>query len=80
METLKRLVDSQKGRGGFQNLLLYLRDHLDDDTGEIAMSPLLLERVHRYAFSYDNAYWRKTLRTTFRRTLGANLDRGFIFK
>src|SRR5262249_46985143 len=77
---LRGLVDSPKGRGGFQNLLLYLLSQLDYDTGEIQMSALMLDRINRYAFSYGNAYWRKTLRRIFRRTLGTNLDRGFIFR
>jgi hypothetical protein len=80
---IKSLTDSTRslrGRGGFQNLLLHLWYRLDESTGEVELPYLLLERIHRYAFQYGKAHWRKTLRKIFRRTLGANLDRGFILK
>jgi precorrin-6B methylase 2 len=73
---LKRRVDRSTGPGGFQNLLRHLWYHLDDDTGELVLNEVLLERIYRYAFQYDNSGWRRTLRKIFRRTLGANLDRG----
>lgn len=77
---LKRLVDQSAGRGGFQNLLLHLWYHLDEESGEIDLSHLLMERINRYAFQYGNIYWRRTLRRIFRRTLGANLDRGLALR
>ncbi len=76
---LKRVLENAIGRGGFQNLLLHLWYHLDEDNGEIELSYLLMERIHRYAFQYKSVYWRRTLRKIFRRTLGANLDRGLHF-
>ena len=75
---LSELINCPSGRGGFQNLLLHVWYHLDSDTGELELSHLLLERIHRYAFQYKRTYWRKTLRRLFRRTLGANLDRGLV--
>lgn len=78
IELLRELVTCRSGRGGFQNLALQLWYRLDEDTGELELPYLLLERVHRYAFHYKSASWRKALRNLFRRTLGANLDRGFI--
>lgn len=80
IDLLNGLVGRSAGRGGFQNLLRYVWYHLDEQTGELDLSGLLLERIHRYAFAYKNAYWRKTLRKIFRRTLGANLDRGLILR
>ena len=80
MEMLNGLAKRSRGRGGFQNLLLHLWYKLDDDTGELDLSYLLLERIHRYALGYQNAHWRKCLRKVFRRTLGANLDRGLKFE
>ena len=80
VQELKRLVDHLAGRGGFQNLLRHLWYHLDEESGEIQMSHLLMERINRYAFQYGNVYWRRTLRRIFRRTLGANLDRGLAFR
>ncbi len=77
---LKRVVDHSAGRGGFQNLLLHLCYHLDETTGEIDLSHVLMERINRYAFRYGNVYWRRTLRRIFRRTLGANLDRGLVIR
>ena len=75
---LRQLVGCPSGRGGFQSLLLQLWYHLDDDTGELDVPYLLLERIHRYAFRYKSTSWRRTLRKLFRRTLGTNLDRGLI--
>lgn len=80
IDVLNDLVDRATGRGGFQNVLLYVWYRLDEQTGELDLPFLLLERIHRYAFAYKNAYWRKTLRKIFRRTLGANLDRGLILR
>ena len=77
---LKRLVDESGGRGGFQNLLLHLWYQLDDESGEIVLNHVLLEQINRYAFQYSNTYWRRTLRRVFRRTLGANLDRGLVLR
>ena len=80
IEHLNDLVARSAGRGGFQNLLLHVWYRLDEQTGEIDLPYLLLERIYRYAFAYKNAYWRKTLRSIFRRTLGANLDRGLVLR
>lgn len=80
IQELKRCVDHAAGRGGFQNLLLHLWYHLDEGNGEIDLSFLLMERINRYAFKYGNANWRRTLRHIFRRTLGANLDRGLVVR
>ena len=77
---LDKLVKTRQAKGGFQNLLLHLWYRLDEGTGEVYLPQLLLERIHRYAFSYGNADWRRNLRKIFRRTLGANLDRGFVLK
>lgn len=73
---LKKLQITMRGRGGFQSLVWHLWVHLDENTGEIGLTPLLQERINRYAFKYGRAQWRIGLRNVFRRTLGANLDRG----
>jgi hypothetical protein len=78
--SLRAFVERTPGRGGFQNLMLHLWYRLDDDSGEVEIPYLLLERIQRYALQYRNAYWRRLLRRIFRRTLGANLDRGFRFQ
>lgn len=80
IELLNKLVAQSAGRGGFQNLLLHVWYRLDEPTGELDLPVLLLERIHRYALGYKNAYWRKTLRKLFRRALGANLDRGLVLR
>lgn len=80
MELLRDFVERNRGRGGFQNLMLHLWYRLDDNTGDVEIPYLLLERIQRYAFRYQNAHWRKLLRKIFRRTLGANLDRGLRFQ
>jgi hypothetical protein len=80
IELLRDFVDRNRGRGGFQNLLLHLWYRLDEDSGEIEIPYLLHERIHRYAFEYKSSLWRKLLRNIFRRTLGANLDRGLRFE
>ncbi len=78
VKLLREVANGCHGRGGFQNLLLQLWYRVDDDSGELVVPRLLLERIYRYAFQYKNTTWRKTLRKVFRRTLGANLDRGLI--
>lgn len=80
IEHLNDLVGRSAGSGGFQNLLLYVWYRLDQETGELDLPGLLLERIHRYAFAYKSIYWRKTLRKIFRRTLGANLDRSLVLR
>jgi hypothetical protein len=77
---LKNVVSRSPARGGFQNLLLHLSYRLDEDTGELEIPGLLLERINRYAFAYGNPTWRRTLRRLFRRTLGVNLDRGLTLR
>ena len=80
IKILIEFTSRSRRRGGFQNLLLHVWYRLDESTGEVELPYLLLERIHRYAFQYGNTHWRKTLRGIFRRTLGANLDRGFVLK
>jgi len=80
IKDLKAALDKYRGRGGFQSLLLHLWYHLDEDSGEIELNTVISERIHRYAFDYCSASWRRTLRRIFRRTLGANLDRPFSFQ
>jgi hypothetical protein len=80
IEILRRRVDTPCGRGGFQNLCLQLWYRLDEETGELEVPYLLLERIHRYAFQYGRTDWRRALRRMFRRTLGANLDRGLVLR
>ena len=58
LQKLKTLVDQSAGRGGFQNLVLQLWYHLDEASGDIDVSYLLLERINRYAFHYKSSYWR----------------------
>lgn len=79
-QELERLANKGEPRNGFQTLLLHLWYHLDDDTGEINLSYLLMSRIYKYAFQYGNAHWRRTLRRLFRRTLGANLNRGLVLQ
>lgn len=67
------IVNSLKGRGGFQNLILYLWYQLDENTGILQISPDLLERIHRYAFCYHSKSWNKILIRLFSRTLGNDL-------
>ena len=78
IELLRSLTLKESARGGFQNLLLQIWYRLDEDTGEVDLPFLLLERIHRYGFQYNSPSFRKTLRRLFRRTLGVNLDRGFL--
>jgi hypothetical protein len=78
IKSLNEILNRQKGCGGFQNLIRHVWYHLDENTGELHLSHLLMERIHRYAFEYRNAYWRCHLRKVFRRTLGINLNRGLL--
>ena len=80
IDALRALVRSRRGRGGFQNLLLHVWYRLDENTGEVDLPFLLLERINRYAFAYGNGDWRRNLRKVFRRTLGTNLDRGLTLQ
>jgi len=80
IQILSEALKNSPAKGGFQNLILHCWYHLDEQTGELILSELLLERINRYALGYSNSHWRKTLRTIFRRTLGANLDRGLTLR
>jgi hypothetical protein len=73
IEFLNGLIARSSSNGGFQNLLRHVWYRLDEQTGELDLPGLLLERIHRYAFAYKSAYWRKTLRKIFRRTSGESL-------
>jgi hypothetical protein len=80
VDHLKSLVDGSPATGGYQKLLLHVWYHLDEETGEVELPYVLLERINRYAFGYKNSSWRRSLRRLFRRTLGANLDRGLVLR
>lgn len=60
--------------GGWQSLLVGLQRVLNEQTGEIALSSKILDRIQRYAFKYGNGGWEDRLRGIFERTLGPNLD------
>ena len=74
-EILFRQDPATKGDGGWQRLLVTLQELTDQATREIAIPPIILERVQRYAFDYDNGGWEDRLKSIFSRTLGANLGR-----
>ena len=80
IKLLNESIKRARGSGGFQNLLLHLWYHLDENSGELEIPYVLLERIPRYALAYGNAHWRKILRSIFRRTLGVNLDRGLTLR
>jgi hypothetical protein len=42
---LNDLAKRNRGRGGFQNLLIHLWYRFDEDTGELEIPYLLLERI-----------------------------------
>jgi hypothetical protein len=69
------LFRSNKGTGGFQNLIRRLRRKLNRQTGEIDLSAKDLEQIPRYAFDYKNGGWEQRLIEIFRRNLGSNLGR-----
>lgn len=80
IEILRTLLARHRARSGFRNLLLHVWYRLDEATGELELPVILLERINRYAFAYRSREWRRALRSMFRRTLGANLDRGLSLK
>jgi hypothetical protein len=73
LEILFRQDPATKDDGGWQRLLITLKELADPDTGEIEIPPRILERIRRYAFEYGNGGWESRLTSVFGRTLGPTL-------
>jgi len=74
LEILYRQDPSQKGKGGWQQLLVRLQELINEQTCELELSPVVLERIRRYAFDYSQGGWEDRLKGIFERTLGPRLD------
>jgi len=74
-EILFKQDPATKNDGGWQRLLVTLQELTDDETGETSIPPVILRRLHRYAFFYGNGGWEDRLRAIFERSLGPNLGR-----
>lgn len=74
VEILFRQDSDTKHEGGWQNLLVALQQLTNEQTLEITIPPIILERIGRYAFQYGNGGWEGRLRSIFGRTLGPQLD------
>jgi hypothetical protein len=72
---LDRQNPTTKDDGGWQNLLVTLRNKVDRATRELTLSPEDLERIPRYAFDYGRGGWEDRLLAIFGRTLGLRLGR-----
>ncbi len=75
MSELFRQHPGTKGDGGFQSLLVKLQGRVNRATGDLLLTPALLERIPRYAFDYGNGGWENRLMAIFSRALGPNLGR-----
>lgn len=62
-----------KEDGGWQRLLVTLQELTDESTLAITIPPRIMERIHRYAFTYGNGGWESRLLAIFGRTLGPSL-------
>ena len=74
-EILFRQDPSTKDDGGWQRLLVTLQELTNEQTGEITIPPITLERIQRYAFDYGNGGWENRLTSVFGRILGPKLGR-----
>jgi hypothetical protein len=72
---LDRQPYNTKGRGGFQHLIVTLRQRVDRTTGRLVLDGSLLERIARYAFDYGHGGWESRLQRIFSRSLGPSLGR-----
>ena len=61
--------------GGWQGLLVRLREKVNRTTGRIDLDAQDLDQIPRYAFDYGNGGWEERLRGIFERTLGPRLGR-----
>lgn len=75
LELLFRQDPATKDDGGWQRLLVTLQEMTDENTGELTLTPRILERIPRYAFDYHQGGWEDRLKGIFQRTLGVNLGR-----
>ena len=75
MAELFRQHPSTKGDGGFQSLMVKIQTRTNHATGELTLTPPLLERIPRYAFDYGNGGWENRLMAIFSRSLGPSLGR-----
>jgi len=71
---LDRQRPETKSRGGWQSLIVSLAESVERSTGRLVLSPVMFDRIRRYAFMYRNGGWQARLRRIFGRTLGPNLD------
>lgn len=74
LEILYRQKSSEKKKGGWQSLLVTLQELTNEETGEITLPAIILEKISRYAFDYQQGGWEDRLRGIFQRTLGPALD------
>lgn len=73
LEALFRIPKSDKGKGGFQSLMVTLQERTDRETGEIRLREQDLQRIRNCAFRGSGGY-QSRIRAIFARTLGVKLD------
>ena len=78
VEVLDRQPASSKDKGGWQNLLVTLRERVDRGNHSLVLDRTDIDRIRRYAFSYGNGGWENRLRAIFSRSLGPQLGRQFL--
>ena len=78
LAVLYRQHPSTKSKGGWQRLLVTLREKVNPATRALTLSFADIERIHRYAFVYGNGGWENRLRSIFQRTLGPTLGAQYL--
>jgi len=69
---LYRQDPAEKKKGGWQNLLVTLQELTNEQTGEITIPPIIMDRIAHYATGQGG--WQDRLKSIFERTLGPRLD------
>ena len=75
MAALFRQDPGTKKDGGWQSLLVGLREKCNQSNGAISLTLKDRRRIAMYAFKYGNGGWESRLVATFGRHLGPKLDK-----
>lgn len=65
VSALFKVSKTERGKGGFQNLILNLQSRLDRNRLVIRLTEKDLSSIKRYALNYKNGGWQTYLRSIF---------------
>ncbi|MGE8723341.1 hypothetical protein ACO2KH_18570 [Leptospira terpstrae] len=64
-KALFKVNEADRGKGGFQNLIINLQSRLDKNRLIIFLTEKDLNSISRYALNYKNGGWQTYLRSIF---------------